>query len=293
MRILLTGAAGRLGRATWRNLLDNGHTVVATDRRMLPDLPGKLELAELTDEFAAYKLLEGCDTLIHFGNIPNMTSHMTSQELFRINALANMNIFCAAADLGVSTIVFASSIQSFAWSPDEEKPASRLPYLPVDGDIPAMPGHAYGLSKQVGEDILHMLMANNPGLCCISLRFPYLFHFPVDNEYARRMWARFKMFSGKSPDELSTFLAITDAAELVRQVVVKRPSGYRQYFPALSAFSENEIPELVRTYFPDVPLKMPLDKLKTLVDISRITEDIGWTPSDSLEVKGIISGNPD
>jgi hypothetical protein len=35
---------------------------------------------------------------------------------------------------------------------------------------------------------------------------------------------------------------------------------------------------LIQRHFPNVPLKQPAETLTSLVDISRITRETGWTP---------------
>ncbi len=292
MKILLTGASGRLGKVVWERLLSDGHVVVAADCRYRAGLPGRLDVADLTEETCCYRLLEGCESLIHLGNIPNMSSHLTPQELFRRNVSTNMNIFTAAKEMGVAKIVFASSIQVFAWNPyyDDacDTPVSRLPYLPADGDIPASPGHAYGLSKQVGEDILRNLAMLNPQGDYVSLRFPHLLQNDYDIEKTTKYWQRFTKFNAKSIDELSSFLVMTDAAALLSAILERKLPGYRQYFPAVCSTPKTSIPETLKTYFCDVPLRCEQEKMHSLIDISAICSDTGWEPCESMKIKSTL-----
>ncbi|MBN1864875.1 MAG: NAD(P)-dependent oxidoreductase [Victivallales bacterium] len=290
MRVLLTGASGRLGRVVWERLLSDGHEVVAADCRYRTGLPGGLDVADLTEETCCYRLLEGCEALIHLGNIPSMSSHLTPQKLFRRNACANMNVFTAAKDMGVAKIAFASSIQVFAWNPYDAcgTPASRLPYLPADGDIPASPGHAYGLSKQVGEDILRNLATLNPEGSYVSLRFPHLLQHDHDIQKVKRYWQRFTEFNPKSIDELSSFLVMADAAALLSAILERKLPGYRQYFPAVSKTTQASIPDILKTYFCGVPLRCEPEKMHSLIDISTVCSDTGWEPCESMKIKSAL-----
>ena len=59
MRILVTGAAGKLGSETVAALGRAGHEVRATDLRYRGDLAVRVVPANLLDEHALYPLLEG------------------------------------------------------------------------------------------------------------------------------------------------------------------------------------------------------------------------------------------
>src|SRR3970040_650452 len=98
MKILVTGAAGRLGSVVTKSLLEGGHDVRATDHRHRRDFPVRLELANLRDELRAYALVEGCDVVVHLGNHPNLFSGPSPQRLFSDNVTMNANVFRAAVD---------------------------------------------------------------------------------------------------------------------------------------------------------------------------------------------------
>ncbi|MGL5928093.1 MAG: NAD-dependent epimerase/dehydratase family protein, partial [Dermatophilaceae bacterium] len=73
MRIVLTGAAGFIGRATWRELATAGHDVVAVDllipaahgavTREAP--PAEVHVLDTRSAQAWGHLLEGADVVIH------------------------------------------------------------------------------------------------------------------------------------------------------------------------------------------------------------------------------------
>jgi len=110
MRVLVTGAAGKLGSQTVAALARAGHEVRATDMRFRSDLAVPLWPANLLDEHALYPLLEGCEALVHLGNHPNRFAGPSPQRLLAENAAMNANAVYAALDRGVRQIVLASSI---------------------------------------------------------------------------------------------------------------------------------------------------------------------------------------
>ena len=75
-RICVTGAAGRAGRVTVRELLAHGYRVVATDRVMpSEDLGVRPLLADLTDYGQATEVLQEVDAVVHLANIPAPEIH--------------------------------------------------------------------------------------------------------------------------------------------------------------------------------------------------------------------------
>ena len=70
-RVCVTGATGKAGRATVRELREHGYEVLATDARLTGEdvLAGVLR-ADLTDYGQATEALRGVDAVVHLANIP-------------------------------------------------------------------------------------------------------------------------------------------------------------------------------------------------------------------------------
>jgi nucleoside-diphosphate-sugar epimerase len=164
MRVVVTGGAGHLGSAVCQVLADVGFQVHAVDRVYRRELSVPLEVADLLDGQAAYRLLAACDAVVHLANHPNPFGPLPPQQLYADNVAMDINVFQAAVDLGVRKLVFASSVQVFSGNrttDDVDKP-SCLPYLPLDGDLPTCPRNAYALSKEAAEQQLRYFAALEP-----------------------------------------------------------------------------------------------------------------------------------
>jgi UDP-glucose 4-epimerase len=80
MRVLVTGARGKVGTAAAAELLRAGHEVVTTDlgppvhERELPDEAPYLQ-ADLTDAGAAHALLRDVEAWVHAAAIPDPVHH--------------------------------------------------------------------------------------------------------------------------------------------------------------------------------------------------------------------------
>src|SRR5690606_5226888 len=168
--------------------------------------------------------------VVHLGNHPHAGAGPSRQGILAENTAINANVFYAAADRGVKTIVFASSVQAMLRCSGSrgEGPFEGVPYFPLDGAAPTNPGsNPYGLSKEFGERLLRLACEADDNLSATSLRFPML----PDESWLERI------AQGIHPSSLNwadciTYLPFPEAATLIALVVERNLSGYSQYFPA-------------------------------------------------------------
>ena len=273
MKVLVTGAAGNLGSAVCRTLTEAGMNVVAADCMHSTDLPVELNVVDLLDFADLYPLLDGCRAAVHLANHLRLRSRRPLQVLYGENASMNMNVFQAAAEVGVEQILYSSSVQAIAGTregPEGVGQPSGLPYLPLDGDVPARPGNAYALSKQAGEQQLQYFARIEPDLTCTAVRFPSLPAGPKPRT------------DPQQPGTLDTgfsYLHVEDAARLVLALLRRPEPGYRQLLPG-ARDNRLRMPasEVIRRFYPDVPLKVPAGEIESLVDISGIRQQYDWEP---------------
>ena len=156
MRILITGARGKVGSATVSALHDAGHEVTALDitppvfEAAPPGTPRYLQ-ADLTDAGDAYAVLRDQDAVIHAAAIPEPTRN-PPHVVFRNNLMATFNVIEAAIRLGVPRIVNVSSetVPGYFFP---ERPF--LPdYVPVDEEHPIRPQDPYATAKHFGEQLM-------------------------------------------------------------------------------------------------------------------------------------------
>jgi len=301
MRIVVTGAAGRVAPAVCRYLEKTGHQVTRSDVREPSEPRPGFVRADLSRPGEARRLLEGGDTLIHLGNHANDQPRrdIPSAQVYQDNTAMNLLTFDAAIDAGVKQIVFASSVQVISGEPTGDGPIA--PYLPADGRMPPNPKWYYGLSKLAGEQILRVLCRENPTLSAVAIRFPFIpsdagrlqayqqryrenrehWHREAtkveagDEASSRKRWPRINHVY-----ELFTYLLPEDVASLIGAAVDQQPTGFHLLFPAADDTLLGEAPaELIERYFQDVPLRRPLDQFTGLVDNTPITDLLGWRPS--------------
>jgi nucleoside-diphosphate-sugar epimerase len=262
-KVLVTGATGKLGVHVCHALITAGYRVRATDKSDRRQLPVNLELADLLDRDACYRLAAAADAVVHLANYSDMAIK-DAQKLFNENVAINMNVFQAAQETGAGTIIFASSIQVLGGG-------GCLPYLPLDGDAPANPDNAYALSKLVGEIMLQYFARAH--MNCIAIRFPWLI------ERAKYKVHKYKNADATRSDGVFSYLSFRDAANLIVAILGTSLRGFRIYMPA---HPNNRLglaaADVIKKYYPNVFLRRPLTEISALVDISRIETETGWCP---------------
>jgi len=289
MKVLVTGAAGKLGSKICKTLCERGCEVRATDRRAQHELPVQLELADSRDELAMYRLVEGVDAVIHLANHTHAGAGPSAASLLSENVAMNSNVLTAALELGVSRVVFASSIQvmlSFR-HPRPRTPPFPLPYLPLDGDCPPATGtNPYALSKSFGEEFLRVAAASRPELACTALRYPFL----VTDAYRQRFLSSGPV--AKLPrsvldwSEATAHLTMDDAAELAATVLERQRPGYHQFFPALAMdVAGYDLDRVISEFYPDVPLRQPLRTPRDLIDLAAVQSATGWVPRERIRAE--------
>ena len=117
--------------------------------------------ADLTDYGQATEVLRGIDAVVHLANIP-APGIATPAVTFNANISMNFNIFHAAAALGLSTVVWASSETTLGLPfghGAEQSPGApgELRYAPVDEDHFPYPSTTYALSKVASETLAEQI----------------------------------------------------------------------------------------------------------------------------------------
>ena len=168
-RLLLTGAAGGLGRELRRRLPAHCEILRLSDVAALGEAAPHEELrpVDLADADAVLALLAGVDAAVHLGGV---STEQPWEAILPANIVGAYNLYEAARRQGVKRVVFASSnhVTGF-YRQDEVIPANA----------PPKPDGLYGLSKAFGED-LAQLYFDRHGIETVSLRIGSSFAKPRD-----------------------------------------------------------------------------------------------------------------
>ena len=173
-RLLLTGAAGELGRVLRPFLRTLCDTLRVSDLRA-PE-PGAVEeervACDVGDRAAVVELCRDVDAIVHFGGI-SVEDYF--DNILHANLLGTFNVYEAARKLQIRRIVYASSSQVTGFYPTSEI---------VDPTMPVRPSSLYGLSKSFGEN-LSRLFYDRYGIETVCLRIAMCFPKPTTHRMLR------------------------------------------------------------------------------------------------------------
>jgi UDP-glucose 4-epimerase len=145
VRIVVTGAAGFLGRHVASYLQSVGHEVVGFDRDPIEN-GGSFDTVQgdFLDVESLLGALEGADAICHIGAIGDVYLAAEQPALAAsVNVTGSANIAAAARSVG-ARVVYASTWEVYG------KPE----YEPLDESHPTRPDHPYNITKLAGEQIL-------------------------------------------------------------------------------------------------------------------------------------------
>nr|VFJ53991.1 MAG: dihydroflavonol-4-reductase [Candidatus Kentron sp. FW]VFJ58113.1 MAG: dihydroflavonol-4-reductase [Candidatus Kentron sp. FW] len=156
MTTLVTGATGFVGSAVARCLLEAGHhvRVMARPQSVLTnvqDLEVEIVTGDLTQPETLKNAVEGCDTLFHVAADYRLWVR-DSETLYRANATGTQNLLQAAGDVGISKIVYTSSVATLGLNRDGRPGNENTPV-----GLENMIGH-YKRSKYFAEQVVHRMI---------------------------------------------------------------------------------------------------------------------------------------
>ncbi|REJ07003.1 NAD(P)-dependent oxidoreductase [Microbacterium bovistercoris] len=276
MRIALTGASGKLGTVVARELRASGHRVIGLDvaGQRGPDFV-QVDLTDFGQVVDALTAVgdrhDGVDAVVHLGAIP-APGIRSDVATFHNNMPATFNVFWAAARLGITRIVYASS-ETVLGLPFDVPP----PYVPVDEEYPPRPESVYSLVKTLEERMAVELVRWHPDLSITALRF--------SNVMVPEDYAAFPSFDADARNRkwnLWGYIDARDGAQAVERALQVAGPGFESFIiAAADTVMSRPNAELLAEVFPDVPLSRPVTEHETLLSIAKARRMLGYEPRHS------------
>jgi nucleoside-diphosphate-sugar epimerase len=271
VRVCVTGASGKAGRAVVADLLAHDYEVAGTDLvAPTEDLGVDVRLADLTDYDRAFDVLKEIDAVVHLANIP-APDVRPPVETFNSNVTMNFNVFYAATQLELSRVVWASS-ETTLGLPFDVPPR----YVPVDEDHYSFPTTTYALSKVASETIAELIAAWS-GIPFLALRFSNILG-PEDYRKFPSYWDDPHLRKWN----LWSYIDIRDAAAACRLALEAPVEGAPSFvIAAADTVMNRPSTELLQEAFPDVPVKREFGEFESLLSSERAREALGFEPQHS------------
>jgi uronate dehydrogenase len=159
LRVLITGAAGHIGRTLRAQLKGRYALLRLTDvAQQAPASPGEeVSTVDIRDPAALERSMQGIDCVIHLAGVPEEDAW---DRVLPLNIEGCYNVFEAARSQGVRRLVFASSNHAVGFHRRETF---------IDTDVAPRPDGRYGVSKVFGEAV-GRLYADKYGMSVACLR---------------------------------------------------------------------------------------------------------------------------
>jgi nucleoside-diphosphate-sugar epimerase len=161
--ILVTGSAGRIGRAVVAELQARGRPVRGFDRVPTPGLTDCI-VGDLTDVEAVRRAVEGAGTVVHLAATPDDDDFLT--QLAPNNILGVYHVLESARLAGVRRLVLASSGQVVWWQ------RFTGPW-PIQADDPPTPRGWYAAAK-VFLEAAGRMCADSHGMSVLVVRLGWV-----------------------------------------------------------------------------------------------------------------------
>lgn len=263
LRIAVTGAAGRVGRAVVDLARGHGHAVVAIDRT-----GDDTRYADVTDYDQLAAAVNGCDALVHLAAYPGpgqRPAHLTHND----NVVGSYNALQVAVSLGIDRVCLASSVNAVGGGYSRRP---RFDYFPIDEQHPTYNEDPYSLSKWIGEVQADSIARRYEHVSIASIR--------LHGIRASRPTGRTNAHpdrGGFAVRDLWGYVLLPDAARAFLLALTADFTGHEVFYIAAPETAVN-VPttQLCHQHYPEVPLRRALPGNTGLYDCSKAERLLGW-----------------
>jgi len=280
VRVLVTGAAGMIGRATLDLLAAESipTTALVLEEPAEPLPATEVVVGDAREVEAVARALRDCDAVIHLAAIPTPLVD-PPEDVFGVNTLATFTVLDQAGQAGITRAAIASSyaICGLPFAPRQ----LTIPYLPMDTGLPLQIMDPYALSKRVDELTAEMITARY-GMDVVALRLPFV--GTIDGRLPARA-AEFVEHPERGTNDLWCYLDARDAARaMLASLSPADPGAHVLYVAAEETLAPYPTEWLLRRFHPGVP-RPEFPGRAAPIDLAPARELIGFTAAYPLAIE--------
>jgi nucleoside-diphosphate-sugar epimerase len=277
-RVLVTGAAGRIGSVTTRHLSELGALVTALTIVEDPELKAdRVVVGDTRSEADVAAALEDVDLVVHLAALAHPSAG-TPYDVYSTNVVSTFNVLAQAGALGVKRAVVASSINAYGvpFNPHDIRPA----YYPLDEKIPSDVADWYSLSKQNDENTCRMAW-RRWGIDVVSFRFPHV----NTAEVLHRLADGHAENPRAGVREGWSYLDVRDAAYAIELGLTASLSGSHTFFVAANTTNAPyETEALLDAFAPGVPRLRRFAGREVPMDLTAVRTVLGFQAQYELDL---------
>ena len=280
-KILITGAAGFVGRALFKNLNSKKnflvHLSVRTNQKKLFQGVKTFNIAEIDANTNWMDALDGVNCIVHCAARTHMTEKKQTDSLNayrRINVDGTRNLAKQAAAMGIKRFIFLSSIKVNGEGTIASK---NFKY----NDI-SQPEDAYGISKWEAEQAL-LEISKQTGLEVVIIRPPLVYGEGVKGNFLRLLDIVYKQIPlpFAKINNLRSFIGLDNLIDLII-CCIEHPKAVGKTF-LVSDGEDLSTPDLI------IKLSKFMDKSPRLFQVPQlIIQLIGCLVGKSSEIKRLL-----
>jgi len=281
--ILITGAAGTLGRALTPVLAEHGYAVRAMD--LAPTDFGLPSVSAIAGDIRrpddVRRAVAGVDAVVHAAawHGIHLREH-PARDFWELNVDGTFNVYEAAAEAGVGKVVFSSTMGVYGRS--RESADGRAVH--VHEDSPRLPTDVYGLSKGLGED-LAACYARTGRVRSVALRFGMFVPEPFARYGVRLLYG--------GVDERDVASAVMAALQALESEKLEFDAFNIESALPFTEFEAGELwndpAAVVSHHWPHAPELMRAvgaelwGPIKEWFDIAKAGQVLGWRPQHNFD----------
>ncbi|MFY0660756.1 MAG: SDR family oxidoreductase [Shimia sp.] len=258
--ILITGAAGLVGRSLIAELADTDHEVIACDVVEPDGLPdnARFRLMDVTTD-APLRVIarHQPEVIVHLASIVTPPPGSGREIAYDVDVIGTKNVVNAALAAGTKRLVVTSSGAAYGYHADNPVPLTETDAIRGNEEF------AYAYHKRLVEEFLAETRQNAPHLEQVILRVGTVLGRETNNQITD-LFRRPRLLAVHGSDSPFVFIWTRDLARILRRAATNGPAGIFNV-AGDGALGVQELADILQKPI----LRLPAWGLKTALAIAR------------------------